>query len=161
MSPAPLTPWGEVTKRHENDWFAAVDEGIADTHVYRYFDETRRLLYVGQTTNPKARDAAHRNRASWFPLVATRELRGPMTKARALFEEFLAIALENPTYNLHARNGHTGPGSDRWAQRMSDLFQVEARANSAVYRAEMEWAAQRMNEFFRQAGLHELVARES
>lgn len=148
MTTDEIGPWSQRVKDFENQWFEDMDKGVTDTYAYRYFDDTGRLLYVGQTANPKRRDSAHKSRAAWFPLVATRELRGPMTKARALAEEFMALNLEDPIYNHQTSNGYTGPGSDQWAQAMSDKFRELMFTEPEIWEVESAILARRMTEFF-------------
>lgn len=71
------------------------------THtLYRFFDRTGGLLYVGRTTAPSKRWAAHERKAPWFPDVAsmTREVY-PDAEAVDLAER-TAIATEGPLHNI-------------------------------------------------------------
>lgn len=68
--------------------------------VYRFFDRSGRLLYVGKALDPYARQKQHEKRA-WWPDVDT--LRTTHTvfwsEREALDAEDVAIRDENPLYN--------------------------------------------------------------
>lgn len=68
--------------------------------VYRFFDRSGRLLYVGKALDPRARQKQHERRA-WWPDVDT--LRTTHTvydsERAALDAEDVAIRDENPLYN--------------------------------------------------------------
>jgi hypothetical protein len=69
------------------------------TAVYRFFDKSGRLLYVGITHDTKVRFAAHAKDKTWWPAVSTREIVWCPTRRDAECEEVHAIATENPEHN--------------------------------------------------------------
>lgn len=70
--------------------------------VYRAFDRSGQLLYVGRTQNPYARMQAHANSSAWWPhAVEIAQQRFP-TLAEAAQAEVQAILTEGPRYNLRA-----------------------------------------------------------
>jgi len=142
------SPWGQRIKALEDEWFAQAERGIKDTHVYRYFDEAGTLLYVGQTGNPDRRHNGHRSKSEWFPLIARREVRGPVTKAWALFEEYVALGLEHPRYNNMRRNGHAGPGSDHWDRFLASEYRRLMDSEPELNDAHMGWLADRLDSIF-------------
>lgn len=139
------SPWAAIAQAHEEQWFKDAEKGIRDTYVYRYYDADDALLYVGQTGNPARRHSSHRSNAAWFDLVARRELRGPVTKAWALMEEFVALGVESPRYNAQARNGHAGPGSDHWAEAMAVAYRELLNSDAAFCEAQQSWLAGRLS----------------
>lgn len=71
--------------------------------LYRHYDDTGRLLYVGITDAGRGgrRWNEHANDKPWFPLVARSEISHPYpTRADALYAEAVAIRDENPVYNI-------------------------------------------------------------
>jgi excinuclease UvrABC nuclease subunit len=72
---------------------------IADmAAVYRMFDRSGRLLYVGKTSHSGRFDAHAVKR--FFPLVTTISLEWHDTEAASLVAESRAIAAERPRYNI-------------------------------------------------------------
>jgi predicted GIY-YIG superfamily endonuclease len=72
---------------------------MADMHaVYRMFDPSGRLLYVGVTGNIAARLGDHAEKR-WFPLVTTISLEWFPTRADAASAERRAIETECPMLN--------------------------------------------------------------
>lgn len=73
---------------------------LADMHaVYRMFDGSARLLYVGRTGRAGERFGDHSVKR-WFPLVANITLEWFPTKAAADVAERRAIKRERPRYNI-------------------------------------------------------------
>ncbi|WP_199546378.1 GntR family transcriptional regulator [Streptomyces sp. N35] len=75
------------------------DDPIA---LYRYFDASDRLLYIGVTNDPDYRWNAHRwgpRRHSWCVDVARRSLEWYVSRPLALAAEKTAIKAERPRYN--------------------------------------------------------------
>ena len=71
-----------------------------DPLVYRLYDGSYRLLYVGMTVNPLAvRLAAHRKVQSWWKRVAYVSVEECASLRSALEAEALAIYTEGPVFN--------------------------------------------------------------
>ncbi len=85
------------------------------THIlYRCYDRTLTLLYVGMTNDPESRFIAHRNTQPWWHQVdhiRIQKLKSREALARA---EAAAIQMEQPLYNIHLAN--SASKSDKKAQ---------------------------------------------
>ena len=68
--------------------------------LYRLFDRTERLLYVGVTSDPRSRWACHKADKDWWPEVYRYSLEWLSGRQDALLEEARAIAAERPAYNI-------------------------------------------------------------
>lgn len=85
---------------------------VERTALYRLFDATDGLLYIGISWRPEDRFRAYRSERSWWPDVARSEIEWFDSRAEARQAEVSAIAREHPRYNvaetpLHARvSGH-------------------------------------------------------
>ncbi|MFD5384331.1 GIY-YIG nuclease family protein [Streptomyces sp. NPDC127074] len=75
------------------------------TALYRFYDQERRLLYIGITGQPRERWAAHRRKAKWWPLAAYVAVEVHPTEWQALNAERAAIRSENPSFNMRSRKG--------------------------------------------------------
>lgn len=75
----------------------AVDPGR--TALYRLYDKSGKLLYVGITSNPAARFAKHKADKPWWPRVARKDVEWYDKRANALAAEELAIKVTDPQYN--------------------------------------------------------------
>lgn len=71
--------------------------------VYRCFDESGRLIYVGFTATPSGRIAAHESQSWWASQIARIEWSDYPTRADARAAEKEAIATENPRWNTLGR----------------------------------------------------------
>lgn len=76
--------------------------------LYRHFDKGGKLLYVGIACNPFRRSVAHSCNADWFQEVARIEIEWHLTREAALWFEELAIARENPKFNMMRPAGIVG-----------------------------------------------------
>ena len=74
-----------------------VDE--APSALYRFYDVSPRLLYVGVTDSPAARWGQHAATAPWWADVAIKTIEWYPTRQAALDAEDAAIAAENPVHN--------------------------------------------------------------
>lgn len=93
-------------------------------YVYRAFDETGELLYVGCTKNPHKRWLGHRGEGSrWVPYAHRFKVSGPYPRQRALDLEREAINSELPWFN--------------WRDDYKPLRRMHVAAVSAI-RAELE-----------------------
>lgn len=68
------------------------------TAVYRFFDASDRLLYVGITYDTVARWKGHAKKP-WWPDAVRRETVWFPTRTEAMIEESRAIRFENPVHN--------------------------------------------------------------
>ena len=69
--------------------------------LYRFYDRTDTLLYIGITNDPKTRFKWHRKNQPWWPDVDERKTRVAFypTREAVLDAERKAIVAENPLYN--------------------------------------------------------------
>lgn len=74
--------------------------------LYRFYDRTERLLYVGITSNPPARFVQHRQMKQWWELVETIKLSRFDTRREVIQAEAIAIRDEEPIFNV------SHPGAD-------------------------------------------------
>lgn len=71
------------------------------TCLYRHYDASNVLLYVGIAKSPKARLACHRSTGSrWVPYAVREEQQWLDTRDEALHAERVAIANERPIFNM-------------------------------------------------------------
>ena len=76
------------------------EDGSEATYVYRLFNESDDLLYVGISNNIKRRFTEHSCKP-WFADVARSHVQEFPTRKSALVHEALAIVSECPTHNVH------------------------------------------------------------
>lgn len=69
------------------------------TAVYRLYDASGELLYVGVSHHPRARLKAHGLRKPWWPEVSRDDVQWHPDRDAALREEARVIREENPRYN--------------------------------------------------------------
>ncbi|NED31079.1 type II toxin-antitoxin system prevent-host-death family antitoxin [Streptomyces sp. SID8499] len=69
------------------------------TALYRLFDSSRRLLYVGISTQPETRWTQHATDKPWWALVQYREVEWHADRKDAEEAERAAIRSEGPLYN--------------------------------------------------------------
>lgn len=111
------------------------DAYICRTAVYRLYDATDQLLYVGIGPDPEARWYVHAREKPWWPDVARKSVVWHDSRSAALAEETQSIETEGPRHNI--RGGQvphyepTAPGVHIPAQvarlRLGDLMaEVEA-----------------------------------
>lgn len=84
-------------------------EDIAQA-LYRFFDASGELLYVGITMNPVGRWASHRTEKPWWSEVATITLESHPSREAVERAERDAIRAERPRYNVAHH-------PDRWPAR--------------------------------------------
>ncbi|WP_052506275.1 GIY-YIG nuclease family protein [Mycolicibacterium llatzerense] len=68
--------------------------------LYRFFDDSDRLLYVGITNDPEKRFTSHRNDKPWWRYVTTIKLQRFETRGQLASAELAAITTEKPKYNV-------------------------------------------------------------
>ena len=72
---------------------------MRSTQLYRHFDQTGTLLYVGVSLNVLQRLTQHRADAEWFDRITRIEVAHFANREDALAAEADAIASENPLFN--------------------------------------------------------------
>lgn len=92
-------------------------------YVYRHWDETGRLLYVGVTEQFHDRQRIHRKNSPWMAFVAKITKEAYDTRVEAELAESRAIAHEAPVFNVAGNE-------DAVAQRrLSEYLAEHRRAN--------------------------------
>jgi len=71
------------------------------TALYRLFDASGTLLYVGITNNPKKRFMTHRSEKPWWAQVDKISIEWFESRHKASKAETRAIATEGPRHNFH------------------------------------------------------------
>lgn len=75
--------------------------------LYRFYDHTGELLYVGVTINPGARLAKHKDTKTWWNEVARVDLETYPDRSALLVAEREAIKTEAPHYNIRMNGNAT------------------------------------------------------
>lgn len=97
------------------------------TAVYRLFDSSGALLYVGISCNPEKRFRAHRNEKDWWQEVDGISIEWFESRHKASLAEAHAIGTEGPLYNVHQTQ------TWREQQRIAALaVSPEARRNRSI-----------------------------
>ena len=99
--------------------------------VYRMYDESDTLLYVGCTHELEERLAAHRRQKSWTARAVRVDVQQFDTRADALAAEEAAIRRERPRYNIQPRSG---PGETSPVSFRVDPDLMDAARESAAQR---------------------------
>lgn len=97
-----VTPEG-IARRRRHDALRNADRSVPTQTLYRYFDASGRLLYVGITQRGHRRSQEHAETASWWPKVASQTLEHFDTHAEVEAAEKKAIHTEKPIYNIVGR----------------------------------------------------------
>jgi predicted GIY-YIG superfamily endonuclease len=71
-----------------------------NTQLYRHFDETRQLLYVGISLSTFARLSQHKAHSDWFKKIKSVEIENFETREEAMAAEREAIKNESPMFNI-------------------------------------------------------------
>jgi predicted GIY-YIG superfamily endonuclease len=79
--------------------------------LYRFYDRTGGLLYIGITMNPTARWKQHSQEKNWWTDVANITIEPHQDKGSVILAERLAIINERPKYNI-IHNRATQPIAD-------------------------------------------------
>jgi hypothetical protein len=77
-----------------------MDDDLTPTSVYRYYDEHRRLLYVGVTARGIKRGHEHSLTKEWWPLAVRSTVEHFRTRGAALAHECYLIKKHQPPYNV-------------------------------------------------------------
>jgi predicted DNA-binding transcriptional regulator AlpA len=78
------------------------------TCLYRHFDSSGALLYVGISLNALVRMSRHSRDSRWFDRVATITVERFPTRQEALLAERKAVATEKPPFNVKLKHGTLG-----------------------------------------------------
>ncbi|MEV5957283.1 GIY-YIG nuclease family protein [Streptomyces sp. NPDC051987] len=107
------------------------------TALYRLFNESGGLLYVGITNDPEVRWAYHARQKAWWSDVRKRTIEWKATRAEAEAAEAEAIGRENPQWNairpdadgrmLHGRKG----GRPATGQTKAVTFRADPKLRAA------------------------------
>lgn len=73
------------------------------TAVYRLFDASDRLLYLGISDSPEFRWKAHSDKQTWWHLVTRKTIEWYPDRAAAKAAEVRLTAIENPLYDRAAK----------------------------------------------------------
>lgn len=73
------------------------------TQLYRHFDESNSLLYVGISLSTFNRLSQHRDHSEWFKKVKNVTIEHFSTREEAMAAERTAIKSENPKFNIAMR----------------------------------------------------------
>lgn len=88
-------------------WLAPEEPSVATT-VYRFFDASDRLLYVGVTHRARQRIADHAADKDWWADVVRATFEHFPSRHEALKAEARAISLEDPLHNVIRPDAFTG-----------------------------------------------------
>jgi predicted GIY-YIG superfamily endonuclease len=121
---------------------------MSKTTLYRIYDATDRLLYVGVTGNWFERVAQHANGKGWWDDVATIKVQAFDSRAEALAAETQAIRTEHPLHNVRHRRIAWVPASpefttmvERWEALMRErLAAIEASGDLDAANEHFEYA---------------------
>lgn len=84
------------------------------TAVYRFYNSSHVLLYVGITDSPAVRWRDHAKKKPWWSQVAERTLAWHPDRKAAAAEESVAIQTEEPLYNVAGRPRERLPRNRNW-----------------------------------------------
>lgn len=119
---------------------------VGRTALYRAFDVSDQLLYVGITDGIDVRFKAHQNSSEWWPLMVRREVEWFDTRREAIRAEASAISKELPIYN---RMNHGPERKPHWLPRDLAAIVPAERIRKQIYRRRK--AAERAQLDFEQA----------
>lgn len=109
--------------------------GDAPIALYRLYDATGAVLYIGITHSPAKRFAEHAVERPWWSQVARKTVAWCDGKAEAAIAEALAIRDEKPVYNaVHPKpwlKRKRGGGTKLRNFRISDSLWVAVQAQAA------------------------------
>lgn len=108
---------------HRADQQARPQDDVDHCTVYRFFNESSELLYVGITNRGRRRIHEHARTKQWWPHVHTAAFEHHPSRMAALDAEKRAIQAEHPTHNI-IHNGHTFVGPDQILGGRPDLIEA-------------------------------------
>jgi predicted GIY-YIG superfamily endonuclease len=108
------------------------------TALYRFYDASDTLLYVGVSSNPAVRWGTHATEKHWWPQVARKTIVVYGSRMEAEIAEGIAIRSESPVHNKAAgrRDPATIPAPKPWIKRKVAATQQPPRLlprRSVVY----------------------------
>ncbi|MER5584084.1 GntR family transcriptional regulator [Streptomyces asoensis] len=106
------------------------------TALYRLYDSSEVLLYVGISTYPDERLKQHAGDKLWWHHVARQEITWLDSRAEALKAEAEAIANERPLYNGYHHLGKGWPQKAREYDDTAERAMVLEGVRSALARGE-------------------------
>lgn len=121
------------------------------TALYRLFDTTGRLLYVGVAHNPDQRWATHSLSKAWWPQVDKRLVEWHATRSDAERAELAAIRQEEPIHNVAGTPAaRVSPAIGKTPTRpirvdlgewgvFGEATNAQGTDRSAAFRAFMDW----------------------
>lgn len=77
---------------------------VQPTALYRLYDDSDQLLYIGITGNPEQRWYKHALHSPWWPQVQRREIVWHDSRPEARAAEIKAIGVERPIHNKYDRS---------------------------------------------------------
>jgi hypothetical protein len=89
-------------------------------YIYRFYDATGRLLYVGISSRPGTRLAGHRRTSAWFPQASYVVINKCENWHAADLAETKAIKEENPLYNVACQGPRRREARERRAALAED-----------------------------------------
>ncbi|MFD7867346.1 GIY-YIG nuclease family protein [Streptomyces sp. NPDC059783] len=98
-----------------------------EASVYRVYDASGALLYVGMGRNPMNRWASHSAQHAWWHRARSYRVEWFATRKEALAEELRAIREEAPECNIHSVPG--------WGKEMYATYLKKLEANRARHRS--------------------------
>jgi hypothetical protein len=119
--------------------------------LYRHFDETSQLLYVGVSLSAAQRLAQHRDHAHWFERITRVEMQNFDSRDQALAAERMAIQTENPLFNIQHSTLPKAekieklekprkPNLAAWLLRIRELMALEQQEIAAAF---WQWREER------------------
>lgn len=112
----------------------SVSNPEAPTAVYRLFDDSGALLYVGVAVNPATRWTQHASEKDWWPEVKRKTVDWHDDREAAFAAEVKLIKTERPRYNVVGTPEHANrvrQGHVRW--RVRERLEVR-QAQAAQHR---------------------------
>jgi hypothetical protein len=108
-------PWHQrLTQEERSAWLDA----STNCCLYRFYDESDLLLYVGITKNPLTRWEWHASNAAWWPLAEFVALSTYRSRTDCALAEGAAMYHEHPRFNVQyprPRRGRRSPENPRYA----------------------------------------------
>lgn len=102
------------------------------TALYRLYDLSDELIYVGISTDPSTRWSYHAGEKTWWPQVARKTVEWFPLRSEAEQAEIAAIAKEGPRYNV-AHSVSRKPGDARKEDTGRYGYQVKFRESKTTW----------------------------
>lgn len=108
------------------------DAAEQPTALYRAFDASGVLLYVGISTNALVRFYQHQIDKDWWGEVHRLDLEHFMSREAAVDAERAAIAGENPRYNVAPGRRVTSKSRPTWQEERDRMLETHWEPNRSV-----------------------------